>query len=71
MGELAYINVKPEDVQPGDLATHVDGNLDTRKVAKVSREEKGYPVIWLAFWAGYEGGPYLLENYTFQRRVTD
>ena len=66
MGELAYINVDPWDVKAGDIATHVEGNLDSREVTQV--DENGGVWLWLLT---REAGPFPIENYTFKRRVTD
>lgn len=51
------------DPQPGDLATHVDGHLDSREVTKVTEEG-----IWIHLFT-QDTGPLPVENYTFERVV--
>ena len=53
------------DPQPGDLATHVDGQLDSRPVAKI---DQAADLVWLNI-LGKDAGPFPASNYTYQRWV--
>lgn len=64
MDEIAFITVDPWEVRAGDIATHVDGNLDSREVTRV--DEDGGLYLWLLT---REAGPFPMENYTYRRRV--
>lgn len=59
------IDVEPEDVQPGDWATHKFQELDPRKVARVDVEKRQ---VWIVLLEGTYG-PYDLDNYSYRRRT--
>lgn len=59
---VVIIEVTGEPVE-GDIAIHVNGNLDPREVADVRGDE-----VWL--WLGISRiGPFPKSNYTYTRKV--
>lgn len=53
------------DPRPDDVADHVSGNLDPRRVSRVKDGQ-----VWLWLWLGSgEIGPFPAENYTFTRET--
>jgi hypothetical protein len=57
------VNVPIRDVQPDDIAEHVGGQLDPRRVTRTDGE-----AVYLSI-LGAEAGPFPLANYTYQRWV--
>ena len=61
---MQFIDVSIEDAQPGDLALHVNGQLDAREVVAVN----GAKSVVLDIM-GKLAGPLPKKNYTYRRRV--
>lgn len=56
-------------VKPGDFATHVNGELDARRVVGVVRAlDPQKDAIWIELF-DTDAGPYPLSNYTYRRRL--
>ena len=49
----------------GDIATHIDGHLDPREVARIDHEKQE---VWLYLLTDEPAGPFPLRNYRYSRR---
>ena len=61
---MKVLDIPFEDVQAGDMASHVSKALDPRPVSKVYQESRLFRV---EFPGGLESEFLLAENYTFKR----
>ena len=65
---MKVLDIPFEDVQAGDMASHVSKALDSRPVSKIYPESRLFRV---EFPGGLESEFLLAENYTFKRIVLD
>lgn len=64
---MGWHRVKATAVKPGDIATHRNGQLDSRRVTRVEGSD-----IWLELLvSGKEHGPFPRRNYVFERHEED
>ena len=60
---IKFIRIPPKAVLPGDLADHVSGELDPRKVVRVDGIYVYLDIL------GQTCGPFPKDNYTFTRMI--